>query len=137
MLDWREAYTNVQEILGITSEEPVPKIPRPDPAALTLAGPPSTASKRKADEADGDGDVQMTEEPKRVKGEASSTDVSLPGSTDATLAHAQAAAAYITFLDAQSLMSPKMLTREETESVILALRKQALVDEYFGEGPTL
>ena len=47
--------------------------------------------------------------------------------------HARAAAAYIPFLTAEMLMPPKMPTTEETEKVLLDLRKKALVDEYFGD----
>jgi pre-mRNA-splicing factor ISY1 len=52
---------------------------------------------------------------------------------DATLEHARAAAAYIPFLDADSLLPPKLPTREEMEGVLLDLRKKALVEEYFGD----
>jgi pre-mRNA-splicing factor ISY1 len=47
--------------------------------------------------------------------------------------HAQAAAAYIPFLSAESLAPPKMPSRQEMESVLLDLRKKALVQEYFGQ----
>jgi pre-mRNA-splicing factor ISY1 len=48
------------------------------------------------------------------------------------LAHARAAAAYIPFLSVESLLPPKMPTKEEMEGVLLELRKRALVEEYFG-----
>ncbi|KAK7460429.1 NineTeen Complex (NTC) component [Stygiomarasmius scandens] len=47
-------------------------------------------------------------------------------------AHAQAAAAYISFLDTPDLLPPKMPTRAEMEGVLLDLKKKALVEEYFG-----
>lgn len=50
--------------------------------------------------------------------------------------HAQAAASYISFLTTEDLLPPKMPTREEMETVLLGLRKQALVDEYFGADDT-
>jgi len=46
--------------------------------------------------------------------------------------HAQAAAAYISFLDTPDLLPPKMPTRAEMEGVLLDLKKKALVEEYFG-----
>ena len=52
---------------------------------------------------------------------------------DPVVAHAQAAAAYIPFLDADMLLPPKMPTRQEMEDVLLDLRKKALVEEYFGD----
>lgn len=48
--------------------------------------------------------------------------------------HAQTAASYIPFLDTEHLLQPKMLNREEMEGVLLKLRKEALVQEYFGDG---
>ncbi|KAG2160219.1 Isy1-like splicing factor [Suillus bovinus] len=55
------------------------------------------------------------------------------GGADSMRAHANAAAAYVGFLSPEDLMSPRLPTREEMEGVLLALRKQALVEEYFGE----
>jgi pre-mRNA-splicing factor ISY1 len=51
---------------------------------------------------------------------------------DQARVHAQAAASYIPFLTTEDLLPPKMPTREEMETVLLGLRKQALVEEYFG-----
>lgn len=50
--------------------------------------------------------------------------------------HARAAAAFISFLTSESLLPPKLPTREEMERVLLNLRKRALVEEYFGNGDT-
>jgi pre-mRNA-splicing factor ISY1 len=50
----------------------------------------------------------------------------------AMLAHARAAATYIPFLTEESLLPPKMPTREEMEGVLLELRKRALLEDYFG-----
>jgi pre-mRNA-splicing factor ISY1 len=52
--------------------------------------------------------------------------------SDPQLEHARAAAAFISFLAPENLLPPKLPTREEMESVLLNLRKQALVEEYFG-----
>jgi pre-mRNA-splicing factor ISY1 len=46
--------------------------------------------------------------------------------------HAQVAASHIHFLTTEDLLPPKMPTREEMETILLGLRKQALVEEYFG-----
>ncbi|KAJ7655974.1 pre-mRNA-splicing factor ISY1 [Mycena polygramma] len=48
--------------------------------------------------------------------------------------HARAAAAFISFLTPEMLMAPTLPTPAETEAVLLALRKRALVEEYFGDG---
>ncbi|KAJ7082603.1 Isy1-like splicing factor [Mycena crocata] len=50
-----------------------------------------------------------------------------------TLAHAQTAASYMPFLSSAMLLPPKMATPAEIEGVLLALRKRALVEEYFGD----
>ncbi|TFL07413.1 pre-mRNA-splicing factor ISY1 [Pterulicium gracile] len=47
--------------------------------------------------------------------------------------YARQAASYISFLQEEHLMAPKMPTREEMEQILLKLRKQALVEEYFGD----
>jgi len=52
--------------------------------------------------------------------------------TDPALLHAQTAASFIPFLETQDLVSPKMPSPEEMETVLLQLRKKALVEEYFG-----
>lgn len=46
--------------------------------------------------------------------------------------HAQVAASHIHFLTTEDLLPPKMPTRDEMEAVLLGIRKQALVEEYFG-----
>ena len=45
--------------------------------------------------------------------------------TATALVHAHAAAAYIPFLSVESLLPPKMPTKEEMEGVLLELRKRA------------
>jgi len=52
--------------------------------------------------------------------------------SDSQHEHARAAAAFISFLALENLLPPKLPTREEMEGVLLNLRKQALVEEYFG-----
>ena len=149
--EWEDAYNHIRNVLGLSTDEPIPPIPRPVKplsALLTeasqVAGPPET--KRKAPESDGDGDVSMS------AADASSTDVSKRArtdgsqapaaaaaaatpdlSTDAAMeAHARRTAAYIPVLSPEILMPPKLPTREEMEQFLLELRKKALVEEYFG-----
>ena len=75
-----------------------------------------------------------TEDAKRPK---VSSDVTVEPATasnvDTARIHAQAAAAYIPFLDVEHLLPPKLPTHNEMEGVLLALRKKALVEEYFGD----
>ncbi|KAJ7258214.1 Isy1-like splicing factor [Mycena rebaudengoi] len=108
--DWEEACSNLREALGLPadSDSPFFKIPR---------------------QASSDGDVEMP-----------ASEDAPPGSEDAPptereqmLAHARSAASYIPFLSPAYLLPPTLPTHAETESVLLALRKKALVEEYFGE----
>ena len=71
----------------------------------------------------------MQDASKRSKGTAQP---SAEPEADRAKANAQAAAAYIPFLTADNLLPPKLPSREEMEKVLLDLRKQALVEEYFG-----
>jgi len=134
--EWQEAYSDIREALGLSSDAPIPKLPRSDPsAAMPLAQPSETSAATKRKTTD-DGDVEMSapdEESKRSKPLASPTAAVTNGS-DQGLIHAQAAAAYIPFLRTENLLPPKMPTREEMETVLLVLRKKALMEEYFGEG---
>lgn len=144
-IDWEEAYTNLKSALGLPANAPIPKILRPNgitAANATLALP--NQAKRKA--ADQDADVEMGDATisKRSKKKAASQtkENAVPGTTptdvdvnlDPQLEHARAAAAFITFLSPEHLLAPKLPTREEMEGVLLNLRKQALVEEYFGNG---
>lgn len=138
-LDWEETYTNLRETLGLPSDDPIPKLPRPDSSRSSLpVAPPSKHTKRKTADEDGDADMAPPDDDattKRSKTDTPATTTNNSKSTDSdqTYLHAQAAAAYIPFLDTENLLPPKMPTREEMEGVLLALRKQALVEEYFGE----
>ena len=68
---------------------------------------------------------------------AASSEPTAPPAADQAFIHAQAAASYIPFLAAEDLLPPKMPTRQEMETVLLGLRKQALVEEYFGADDAL
>ncbi|THU84953.1 pre-mRNA-splicing factor ISY1 [Dendrothele bispora CBS 962.96] len=73
--------------------------------------------------------------PKIPRSDGSKASASPPESTEPpnpSFVHAQAAAAYIPFLDTQDLLPPKIPNRTEMEQVLLDLRKKALVEEYFG-----
>lgn len=108
-IDWDEAYLNAREALGL---------PEGDPSVTIVMAKDSPAVVPQST------DATMTDETKK-------------DATKQALAHAQAAASYIPFLSADSLMAPSLPTRAEMEGVLLTLRKKALVEEYFGtEGST-
>lgn len=109
----------MQKALGISAGD-IPKLSLPE---STKAAPSSTAKRKPAD---GDSDVQMGDEAIDNSSESSRL-------AQAKL-HAEAAASYIPFLTAEELLPPKLPAREEIESVLLELRKKALVEEYFGDG---
>jgi pre-mRNA-splicing factor ISY1 len=122
--DWEESFINVREVFDLPPDTQVPELPRT-----------SSSAKRKT--ADHDSDVEMgsgTEDSKRVK-TISDLNVAHPTTSNAETAriHAQAAAAYITFLDVEHLLPPKLPTHDEMEGVLLALRKKALLEEYLGD----
>jgi pre-mRNA-splicing factor ISY1 len=141
--DWEEAYTNLKAALGLATESSIPKLPRSNngatgPHLRPTTSAPSNQTKRKAGDQDGDIDISdSTETSKRSKNTSTklnslATPANVDGTTDPQLEHARAAAAFIPFLTPESLLPPNLPTREEMEGVLLNLRKQALVEEYFG-----
>ncbi|KXN89206.1 Pre-mRNA-splicing factor ISY1 [Leucoagaricus sp. SymC.cos] len=137
--DWDEAWSNVRETLGLDSDAPTPPIPgqassQPSHAQSQVS---TTTAKRKT--ADDGSDIEMDDprdDSKRSKTEGDSTSeiTQTPAtSLDPALLYAQTAASFIPFLEAEHLLPPKMPSREEMESVLLQLRKKALVEEYFGD----
>jgi pre-mRNA-splicing factor ISY1 len=138
--DWEEAFINLRETLNLPSDTQAPKIPRPNvdvvPSITDSANPPPPSSKRKAQTEDVDMD-SGGDDSKKAKTElekTTATAVSQPSAdADASRIHAQAAAAYIPFLDVEHLLPPKLPSHSEMEGVLLALRKKALVEEYFGD----
>lgn len=143
-----EAYTNLKAVLGLSAESPIPKIPRPNndgktPATdSTLIAPPHQG-KRKAPDQDGDismvGPAEDTSSkrskmPAQVTGGSNQAPPIADNISEPQMEHARAAASFITFLTPESLLPPKLPTREEMEEVLLNLRKQTLVEEYFGNG---
>lgn len=140
--EWEEAHAHLREVLGLPSDHsPIPPIPRgtsaPSSNIQTLDKPPPIASdgKRKApDEDTTQAPESDSELIKRSKPDAPAPTPSAAPADAATtaLAHARSAAAYIPFLSVESLLPPKMPTKEEMEGVLLELRKRMLVEEYFG-----
>jgi pre-mRNA-splicing factor ISY1 len=95
----------------------------------------SSDGKRKAS----DDDSNMASESDSELAKRSKPDVPVPNPSvvqadvaATTLVHARAVATYIPFLSVESLLPPKIPTKEEMEGVLLELRKRALVEEYFG-----
>lgn len=130
--DWEEAYSNLREALGLPEDDKSIVVEK-TPSSV----PPSQAtnkqhSKRKA--GDDNGEEESTPENNDVKrSKSDSNGASSDSAPNEAYVHAQTAASYISFLSAESLLPPKMPTRVEMEGVILGLRKQALVEEYFGD----
>lgn len=140
---WEEAWMNLREVLGLSSNAPSPEIPRTTTNQLTRNAssslPPSSA-KRKVDHNDDDAVVNSgSEDIKRPKtttsmiADMTKTPSEISSEADIVMAHAQAAAAQIPFLDVQHLLSPKLPSHEELEAILLDVRKRMLVEEYFGD----
>jgi pre-mRNA-splicing factor ISY1 len=140
--EWEEAHAHLREVLGLPSDNSsIPPIPRG--TSTTSSSIPSSEKprpaasdgKRKASDDDSTPAPQSDGElVKRSKPDASvpTPSAAQPDAAAAALAHARAAAAYIPFLSVESLLPPKMPTKEEMEGVLLELRKRMLVEEYFG-----
>ena len=140
--EWEEAHAHLREVLGLPIDVPIPQIPRGASASASSIPPsgdppPASDGKRKAPDADDDGKLAPEPDSELAKRSKPDTPVVTSGAAQAdvaatALAHARAAAAYIPFLSVESLLPPKMPTKEEMEGVLLELRKRALVEEYFG-----
>ncbi|KAH9474497.1 Pre-mRNA-splicing factor ISY1 [Psilocybe cubensis] len=137
--DWEEAFLDLREILDLPSDTPTPKIPRPDAATHATSSDSqnqsAASSKRKAASEDVDMDTSGddTKKVKTVVAAKGTPAVEPSSAAEMSRMHAQAAAAYIPFLDVEHLLPPKLPTHSEMEGVLLTLRKKALVDEYFGD----
>jgi pre-mRNA-splicing factor ISY1 len=148
--EWRDEYTNVREILNLPLDDPIPPIPRgssasssPPPSNGPSPPQPAVNAKRKAHEEDVemdtvDAEAAAPDQAKRLRkaesdGTAKVDIIASNGGADSIRSHANAAAAYLGFLSPEDLLPPTLPTRGEMEGVLLALRKQALVEEYFGE----
>ncbi|KAJ7756598.1 Isy1-like splicing factor [Mycena metata] len=105
--EWEEAASELRSTLGLAPDAPLPR-PTLPPAA---AEPESGTKPEEGDVAMSDADAEKVPPP----------------------TNAQILAKFIPFLTAEMLEVPKLPTPAETEAVLLALRKQALVEEYFGK----
>ena len=132
-------------MLGLPDDTPVPKLLRgaaapssniPPSDNLPPVAPPDGKRKAPDDGCDGipvqqsDGELAKRSKPGSLV--PPPPDATQADPTATTLAHARAAAAHIPFLSVESLLPPKIPTKEEMEGVLLELRKRALVEEYFG-----
>jgi len=145
-VEWKEAYSNLREALGLPGDDPTPKIPRSPRISQTVSSStpmPTTVSQVKRKKRNDDGiDVEMSPEvpdstPANNSLKRSKTDVDnavVSVGSDVALQNATAAAAYIAFLEPENLLPPKMPTRQEMESVLLGIQKKLLTEEYFGDG---
>lgn len=140
-VEWHEAHGQLRDVLGLPDDYTTPPLPsaQKQPLIDSASSTPSNGldAKRKAPDHDVDMEDQQDETAKRVKADASterngSANSETPAQ-DHQLLGAQAAAAFIPFLSTQDLLPPKLPSKEELESVLLGLRKKALVEEYFGE----
>ena len=140
LLDWDEAYSNLKEVLHFTPNDPV-ELLRPGTEAASpndgvKVGSATLNVKRKASDDETDMPVGGDEAKRtKVDGVAASAP-SLALEKDPMILHAKTAAAFIPFLKPEHLIPPKLPTRHEMETILLELRKKALVDEYFGDGET-
>ncbi|KAI0249336.1 Isy1-domain-containing protein [Lactifluus subvellereus] len=139
--EWEEAHAHLREVLGLPTDALVPRMPRGEGTRSSNIppsdNPPPGASDGKRKAPDDDSLTAAESDSEFAKRSKQDAPVPPPSAapTDAaaaTLAHARAAAAHIPFLSVESLLPPKMPTREEMEGVLLELRKRALVEEYFG-----
>ncbi|EKM56643.1 uncharacterized protein PHACADRAFT_118486 [Phanerochaete carnosa HHB-10118-sp] len=140
--EWEDAYAHLRKALGLPEDEPIPPLPRSSAtAALTITDFANGEALPKRKAPDGDADAEMEDEQtadasKRPKTDGTPQPAANEQETSpeaVALAHARATAAYIPFLSPDQLVSPKMPTREEMGEFLLGLRKQALVEEYFGD----
>ncbi|KAF8834497.1 Isy1-like splicing factor [Paxillus ammoniavirescens] len=141
--EWREAHIDIRELLDLPADDPIPDMPRgakklpPDPPPVN-ASSTTNHSKRKAAS---DTDTDMThaegdpppDNAKRFRTDSAPPDASPDPAQHSMQANAQMAASYIPFLSPEDLLPPTLPTREEMEGVLLRLRKEALMNEYFGK----
>lgn len=139
--EWEEAHAHLGEVLGLPADMPLPQIPRGVSASSSnippSGDPPHLVSDGKRKASDDDSNLAPESDSDLAKRSKPDAPVLTPSVAQAdvaatTLAHARAAATYIPFLSVESLLPPKIPTKEEMEGVLLELRKRALVEEYFG-----
>jgi pre-mRNA-splicing factor ISY1 len=141
--EWREAHIDIRELLDLPADDPIPDMPRggqkpPSDSPPVNVSSTTNHSKRKAAS---DADTDMThaeadpppDNAKRSRTDSAPPDASPDPAQHSIQANAQMAASYITFLSPEDLLPPTLPTREEMEGVLLRLRKEALMNEYFGK----
>lgn len=117
--EWLAASEALAEMLSVPVSE-LPPHPKPSSSKSTIPAPTSptsatAASKRKATEEDED--VEMSDE-KKAKPEVTPEQVQA------------ATATFLSIFEPSSLMMPVLPSREEMASVLLDVRKKALMEEY-------
>ncbi|KAH7883122.1 Isy1-like splicing factor [Phlebopus sp. FC_14] len=138
---WRDALAHIYEILNRPLEDPIPAMPgrsskvlRPLPTDSSMTN--VLKRKKSFDDASQVTNAEADHPPdtaKRPRTDLAPADgVSVLPQT-AMQTHAQMAASFIPFLPPAALLPPELPTRDEIEGVLLRLRKEALVNEYFGE----
>lgn len=124
--------------MGLPTDEPIPPFPLKEPVPLSELVPQSSADAKRKDRDDGD---EIEVEPASVsdttakRPKKSATDDAVSTNTAAPPLNAQLVASFIPFLSPEDLSPPKLPTTEQMEEVLLGLRKRALLEEYFGDGP--
>ncbi|KAJ7766176.1 Isy1-like splicing factor [Mycena metata] len=122
--DWENVCSNLREALGLPAENILFSIPRQPPSDSLISDAAQAGTKRKI--TDSDADTPSSVGVKRVKADS-------PSEADQALVHARAVVSHIHFLSVENLLAPKLPTHSEMEAALLALRKKALVEEYFGD----
>jgi pre-mRNA-splicing factor ISY1 len=138
--EWEDAYKTLAEALGLDADGAVPPIPRPNPTPLSVSTSHSgtAAEKRKTtenDESDDPADADMADgtvtSSKRLK-----TDSDANGNgnqDDSRPPPIFQLPPLLSVLQPSDVSPPKMPTKQEMESVLLQLRKKAVLDEYLGD----
>ncbi|KAL4065999.1 Isy1-like splicing factor [Scleroderma yunnanense] len=158
--EWRNAHLRIREMLSLPLADPIPAVPQgtSDPPSIPSSDPSASSSsssnaKRKALQT---GDINSvadttagqskqggsTSVSKRSKMDSSNSDAlseipivdpSQPEAHTAKLhTYAEITASFIPFLTAKALMPPTFPSKTDMEEVLLRLRKEALVQEFFG-----
>jgi pre-mRNA-splicing factor ISY1 len=116
VLEWDDAYAALAKTLGLGSDALIPPIPRPPPTALNVAM--AEGQPRKALTADG--------ESMAVDGDEAANEQRTPHVINQL-------PPLLSVLQPSDVAQPVLPTKAELESVLLDLRKRALLEEYVGE----
>ncbi|KAF9516835.1 hypothetical protein BS47DRAFT_1340452, partial [Hydnum rufescens UP504] len=144
--EWEEAYKTLAETLGLDADHGIPPIPRPNPTPLSVvtSHSESGAEKRKAMETDDPPLVDTidsvpttpatTTTTKRLKTTDGHDENGDQG--DPPPAPAIQLPPLLSVLQPSDVAPPSMPTRQDMESVLLQLRKRAVLEEYLGDSKT-